>query len=378
MGDGSATPGPLDGVRIVDISRLLPGPYCTWLLASLGAEVIRVESPAGGDPARGMPPIVSGQGIFHAALDRGKHSVALDLRHPLGVEAFRVLLDSADVLVESFRPGTLAKAGLAPEDLLASRPGLVACSITGFGQTGPLSDHPGHDLNYQGYAGIVAACGGDPILPYPVQVADVAGGSLMAAVGILAALLERERTGKGRWLDVSMTEGVLALFAPHLAMALAEDRDHIPGGEMLSGGYGGYRTYRCADGGLVTVAPLEPKFWISLVATLGDEAPDTPDPGALAAMFIQRDRDAWVDLLKDACVGPALQAREVPGLAHFAMRGAFETVLGIPMAKSPFPWSARTGVRLLGEDTRPVLSALGIDVNALLGAGAAAIPPGME
>jgi crotonobetainyl-CoA:carnitine CoA-transferase CaiB-like acyl-CoA transferase len=304
--------------------------------------------------------------------------VALDLRHPEGVEAFRVLLDTADVLVESFRPGTLARAGLAPDELLATRPRLVACSITGFGQTGPLSDHPGHDLNYQGYAGIVAACGGDPIFPYPVQVADVAGGSLMAAVGILAALLERERTGQGRWLDVSMTEGVLALFAPHLAMALAEDRDHVPGGEMLTGGYGGYRTYRCAEGGLVTVAPLEPKFWISLVATLGDEAPETADPEALAALFARRPRDAWVELLKDACVGPALHAREVPGLAQFAMRGAFETVLGIPMAKAPFPWSARTGVRQLGEDTRPVLSALGVDVDALVASGAAAVPPGME
>ena len=378
MGDGSATPGPLDGVRIVDISRLLPGPYCTWLLGSLGAEVIRVESPAGGDPARGMPPIVSGHGVFHAALDRGKRSVALDLRHPLGVEAFRTMLDSADVLVESFRPGTLARAGLAPDALRVDRPHLVACSITGFGQTGPLRDHPGHDLNYQGYAGIVAACGGDPIFPYPVQVADVAGGSLMATVGILAALLERERTGAGRWLDVSMTEGALALFAPHLAMALAEERDHLPGGEMLTGGYGGYRTYRCADGGLVTVAPLEPKFWSSLVAALGGEAPDTPVPEALASLFARRPRDAWVDLLKEACVGPVLQAREVPGLEHFTARGAFETVLGIPMAKAPFPWSARSGVRQLGEDTRPVLSALGLDVDAMIRAGAAAVPPGME
>ena len=169
-----------------------------------------------------------------------------------------------------------------------------------------------------------------------------------------------------------MAEGALALFAPHLAVALAEDRDHIPGGELLTGGYGGYRTYRCEDGKLLTVAPLEPKFWVALAAQL-DDAPPMPDPETLAQLFLTRSRDDWVARLKDCCVGPALQAREVPGLAHFQHRKVFETVLCVPMPRAPFPWAQSAQVRPLGADTEPILAALDMDVDALLSAGAAAV-----
>ncbi len=361
---------PLAGVRVVDISRLLPGPYCSWILASLGAEVIRVEPPGVGDPSRSLPPIVAGQGVFHAALDRGKRSVALDIRREPAIEAFRTLVASADVLVESFRPGRLGEYGLGPAELCAANPKLIVSSITGFGQSGPLADLPGHDLNYLGYAGVVAACGGQRPEPYPIQVADIAGGSLMAVVGILAALLQRASTGKGRWLDVSMTEGTLALFAPHLATAAAQEDGILPGGELLSGGFAGYHTYRCADSRLLTVAPLEPKFWQRLLEIVPD-APPVPNSEDLAAMFSTRGRDEWVNLLTDCCVGPALEATEVPALEHFAVRNAFESVLGIPMPKAPFPWSASQEVSPLGADTEPVLSALAIDVEALVAAGVA-------
>lgn len=362
--------GPLSGIRVVDISRLLPGPYCTWLLSALGAEVIRVEPPGTGDPSRTLPPIVSGHGVFHAALDRGKRSVALDIRREPGTAAFRALVGSADVLVESFRPGRLAAAGLDPEELTQERPELIVCSITGYGQNGPLADVPGHDLNYQGYAGIVAACGGDRPRPYPVQVADVAGGSLMAVVSILGALLERERTGHGRWLDVSMSEGAMAVFAPHLAIAIAQEGGLTPGGELLSGGFAGYHTYRCADGLLLTVGALEPKFWARL-AELVPEAPALPEEAALVELFGSRNRDAWVELLSDCCVGPALNPEEVPTLEHFRTRGVFESVLGIPMPRAPFPWSQDCTVASLGRDTEPVLSALAIDVENLVAAGVA-------
>ena len=192
----------------------------------------------------------------------------------------------------------------------------------------------------------------------------------MAVVGILAALFQRAATGKGRWLDVSMTEGALALFAPHLATACAQEDGVLPGGELLSGGFAGYHTYRCQDGGLLTVAPLEPKFW-QRFQEIVPSAPAVPDTAALAALFESRSRDEWADLLADCCVGPALEPTEVPGLEHFVARNAFETVLGIPMPKAPFPWASSKKIAVLGQDTEPVLSALAIDVEGLVQSGVA-------
>ena len=361
--------GPLSGVRVVDMTRLLPGPFCSWYLQSLGAEVIRIESPAG-DMIRSLPPLVEGQGVFHAALDRGKRSVALDTRKAGGQEALRALLETADVFLESFRPGVLASAGLGPEALRERFPRLILCSITGFGQTGPLAELPGHDLNYAGYAGIVAACEGPETAPFPVQVADLAGGALTAALGVSAALVEQGKTGRGRWLDIAMTEGSLSLMAPHIAVALAEERDLRPGGELLTGGYGAYRTYNCRDNRWITVAPIEPKFWMRL-RELVEDAPSAPDAEALAALFATRDRDDWVSLLQDCCVGPALTAQELPEHPHFVARGCFEQVLGVAMPRAPFPWSASPVVPRLGQDTVELLSPLGVDVEALVSSGAA-------
>jgi crotonobetainyl-CoA:carnitine CoA-transferase CaiB-like acyl-CoA transferase len=365
-------PAPLAGIRVVDLSRLLPGPYCTWILASLGAEVIRIESPSGNDYTRLLPPVVEGTGIFFASLHRGKSSVALDTQHPMGQEALRVLLGTADVLVEGFKPGTLARAGLAPETLREQFPELVIASITGFGQTGPMAQEPGHDINYLGYAGVVTALGA-PEFPYAVQVADIAGGALMAAVGICAALTGRARTGEGRWLDISMTEGALALHMPHVATALAEKRDLAPGGEMLTGAYGGYRTYRCSDGQLLTFGPLEPKFWMAFLQKI--QQPDlAADPAELGALFATQPRDTWVRLLQGCCVGPALRTRELPHHPLFASRNSFETVLGVPMPKSPFRWGGPPLVPELGRDTEAILSALGLPVQDLIASGVAATP----
>jgi len=368
----SSEPGPLSGVRVVDLSRLLPGPYCTWLLASLGAEVIRIEAPGGNDYTRSLPPVIEGTSVFFASLHRGKRSVALDTRHPRGQDALRSLLETADVLVEGFKPGTLAKAGLAPQVLRARFPRLVIASITGFGQDGPLASTPGHDVNYLGYAGIVAAVGA-PELPYPVQVADVAGGALMAAVGISAALVGQVRTGQGRWLDISMTEGSLALHMPHVATALAEARDLVPGGEMLTGAYGAYRTYRCADDRLLTFGPLEPKFWFAFLEQIGQ--PElSADPAELAALFATRTRDDWMDLLSECCAGPALDTRELPDHPLFTERDCFEDVLGVPMPRSPFRWGGPPVVPALGRDTDEILGALGLPVDELVACGAAGRP----
>lgn len=350
--------GPLTGIRIVDVSRLLPGPFCSWYLASLGAEVVRVDPPRGGDYSRTLPPVVDGIGVFYTCIHRGKRSVSLDLRNPASHTAFHALLDSADVLLEGFKPGTLARSGLAPETLLQRHERLLVASITGYGQEGPLAQEPGHDLNYQGFAGVVAAAGTEQ--PYPVQVADVAGGALTAALSICAALLGRERgTLDRRWLDISMADGTLGLMAPHLAAAQAEGRALRPGGEMLTGGIPSYRAYRCADGRWLCVGALEPKFLAALMQQAG--GPPSAD------LFLSRPRDAWVELLQGCCVSAALEPDEVARHPHFAPR--FDAIGGIPMARAPFPWATSTSVAPPGQHTREILEPLGVDVQGLIDVG---------
>ncbi len=328
--------------------------------------MLRVEPPGGSDYTWSLPPLVGGQSVFFAAINRGKKSVALDLRGPDGRDLLLALLETADVLLEGFKPGTLARSGLDPAELAERFPELVICSLSGYGQTGPLALEPGHDLNYQGLAGIVAADGRGGA--WPVQVADLAGGALTAALAICASLVGRERGGGGQLLDISMTEGALALMAPHLAMASAEGRDLRPGGELLTGGMGSYRSYRCSDGRWLTVAPLEPKFWLRLCAQL-DEPPSAPTAELLAPLFASRTRDAWVEALQDCCVGPALTASELPAHPQHQARGAFEHVLGLPMARAPFPWDSSTEVPVLGQHSLEVLGPLCPDLQALVDAG---------
>jgi alpha-methylacyl-CoA racemase len=362
------TPPPLLGVRVLDLSRLLPGPYCTWTLAALGAEVIRIEPPTGGDYTRELPPVIDGHGVFFAAINRGKRSVTLDLRREEGREVFRALLKTADVLVEGFKPGVMGEIGLDPAELCAEHPRLILCSITGYGQTGPLAFEPGHDLNYQGYAGIIAAAGGEGT-PWPVQVADLAGGAQSAALSIVAALLGRLSHGRGAWLDCSMTEGSMALLTPHLATALAESRDLNPGGELLTGGYSAYRSYPCADGGWLTVAPLEPKFMARLVGVLSARAEegaelDTSEEG-FRRLFLTRPRDEWVRLLQGCCVGPALGAQELPTHPQHVARSVFEPVLGLPMVRAPFPWAQSPMVPGLGEGNQAILGPLDLPASLI-------------
>ncbi|MCP4804838.1 MAG: CoA transferase [Proteobacteria bacterium] len=359
--------GPLTGLRIVDVSRLLPGPFCSWYLSSLGAEVIRLEPPRSSDYTWNLPPLVQGRSVFFAAVNRGKKSVALDVRQTAGREAFHTLLGSADVLLEGFKPGSMAAIGLAPKDLVERHGHLVVCSLSGYGQTGPLALEPGHDLNYLGIAGIVAADGRPA--PHPVQIADLAGGALTAALSICAALVGRDRGAGSRLLDVSMAEGAMALLAPHLASAQAEQRALRPQGEMLTGGLANYRSYRCSDDRWITVGPIEPKFWGHLLGQLDE--PVEPTVESITALFATATRDEWVAKLQACCVGPALEAPEVPAHPQHVARGAFEDVIGVPMARAPFPWATSTEVPALGAHTRAILGPLGVDVDALITAGLA-------
>ena len=338
---GAGGARPLAGVRVLDLTRLLPGPACTWYLQGLGAEVIRVEDPEGEDWARRVPPLTrTGEGAWFAAVNAGKQSVHLDLKRPEGRAGLRRLLAGADVLIEGFRPGVMARLELDPRGLCAEFPRLVLASLSGFGQEGPLRDAPGHDLGYIGLTGALgvgARHQGLPELP-GLQVADLAGGALTAALSITAALLARERTGAGAWLDLSITEGTLALMAPILA-ATAEGCPPLPGAEPLTGGLPVYGLYRCADGGVVAVAALEPKFQDALerglARALGRPVPLTQV--AMTAAFAERPRDEWCAALADACVTPALEPREVLDHPLHRARGSVVGHGREARVRPPFP-----------------------------------------
>lgn len=338
---GSGGVRPLAGVRVLDLTRLLPGPACTWYLQGLGAQVIRIEDPDGEDWARRVPPFTAeGEGAWFAAVNAGKQSVHLDLKRAEGRDALRRLLAEADVLVEGFRPGVMARLGLDPAELCARQPRLIVASLSGFGQDGPLRGAPGHDLGYLGLTGALglgARHDGLPDLP-GLQLADLAGGALTAALAIAAALFGRERTGRGGWLDLSITEGTLALMAPVLA-AVAEGSPPAPGDEPLTGALPVYGLYRCADGGTVAVAALEPKFQVALEhglqRVLGRPVPLTRP--ALTQAFAERPRDLWCEALQQACVTPVLDPAEVLDHPVHRARGSVVGEGRQARVRPPFP-----------------------------------------
>ncbi len=387
---------PLEGVRILDLTRLLPGPFATLVLADLGADVVKIEDPRGGDWLRHLPPLVGeASGAFHA-LNRNKRSAAIDLRHPAGAAAFRRLARRADVVVESFRPGVLDRLGLGWEALHAEAPRLVLCSISGYGQDGPYRARAGHDLDYCAVAGVLAV-NGPPERPVPlgIQAADVAGGAWPAVAGILAALLGRAATGEGSHVDVSMTEGVLALLAMQLGIADARGAPLVRGGELLNGGAACYGVYRTRDGRFVALGALEPKFFAAVCAAAGrpELAERQLDEGGLGPraeleeLFAARTRDEWAALAAehpDACLAPVLEGDEPRADPQLRARGAFVSV--------DTPWEGRaipgvaSPVRLrgveaplrpaprAGEHTEEVLREAGFtagEIDALRREGAA-------
>ncbi len=347
---------PLQGVRVLDLSRLLPGPYATLVLADLGAEVVKLEDPRGGDPLRGVPPMVGrASGAFHA-LNRNKRSVAVDLRAEGGAEVLLRLASAFDVLVESFRPGVLERLGASPEALRARSPRLIVCSITAYGQTGPMRGLAGHDLNACALSGALALNGPpEEPLPFGVQPADLSA-AWIAVAGILAALHRRGVTGEGGMVDVSMAEGALGMLGMALGMAAAREAP-LRREELLSGGAACYRAYRTRDGRFVALGALEPVFFERFCAAAGrpELAAHQFDDGGrgpveeLAALFAARTRDAWAELgrREDVCLTPVLEGDEPLQQAQFLERGVFGTV-ATPWEGAELP-ALRTPVRLDGE-----------------------------
>jgi len=367
----------LEGVRILDLTRLLPGAYCTLLLADLGADVVKIEEPGRGDYMRWMGPVVGDQSALFNALNRNKRSAVLDLKSEPGREAFLKLAERADAVVEGNRPGVIDRLGIGWPVLHELNPRLVLCSITGYGQDGPLAGSAGHDINYMGIAGALSLNGqaGGPPVPLGVQVADLGGGGMGAAVAILAALYEVSRGGQGRHLDVAMMDGALAWTAAARADAAAGGEKAGRGTGRLTGAIPCYRVYRCADGYL-SVGALEPKFWAALCEALG--RPDLTArqfvTGAeaqavgveLEEIFARRTRAEWAERLAglEVCVEPVLELDEVAAHPQVRARGlVVETETGqeVRPAVVTDPGWRRLPPPRLGEHTAEILAEVGLE-----------------
>jgi alpha-methylacyl-CoA racemase len=372
----------LTGVRVLDLTRLLPGAFCSLLLADMGADVVKVEPPGSGDYMRWYPPLVDGQSALFNALNRNKRSITLDLKSEAGRELFKELAAGADVVVEGNRPGVLDRLGVGWSVLSELNTQLVMCAITGYGQSGPWAQRAGHDLNYMAIAGALSLNARTDEAPHPlaVQVADIGGGGQGAAVAILGALLEVARGGPGRFLDVSMTDGALTWLAVPLSQVRAQGEPIPRGMHRLTGRYACYDVYECADGGFMSVGALEPKFWRALCQAL--ERPDLVDDqyvegptqerlrSELAAVFARRPRREWEERLGglEVCCEPVLELDEVGGHPQVQARDLIrEFHTGAEIAPQvPFePDWRRRGPPRLGEHTFEVLGELGLGEERL-------------
>ncbi len=379
----SAAPsGPLAGVRVLDLTRLLPGPFASLVLADLGADVDKIEDTGAGDYLRLSPPLVGDTSGLFLALNRGKRSACLDLKKASAQAALLRLVERYDVLFEQFRPGVLDRLGLGHAALLARNPRLVVCALTGYGQDGPLAQRAGHDLNYLARAGVLGMQGpaDGPPQPPGFQLADV-GGGLTSVIGILAALHERARTGRGRVVDVSMVEASMGFAALGFGMLAS---GHVPrrGGEPVTGGIAIYATYATRDGRHVALGALEPKFWMAFCAGAGlqaDLAALVPGPHqielreTLRALFASRTRAEWEEFARqhDCCLEPVLEPGEVTSDAHLRARGVFfelDTPWGrVPQMRTPL--APRDAVPSppprQGEHTDALLREAGLDDAAI-------------
>jgi alpha-methylacyl-CoA racemase len=326
---------PLTGIRVLDFSTLLPGPMATLLLAEAGAEVIKIERPGSGEELRSYQPRFADTSVSFALLNRGKRSIAIDLKAPDALVRLHPLLQTADVVVEQFRPGVMDRLGLGYEALSAINPRIVYCAITGYGQSGPKAQVAAHDLNYQADAGmlsIAAGADGAPVVPGAL-VADIAAGSYPAVINILLALRSREQTGKGCKLDIAMTDGLLTFLYWGIGIGAATGGWPRPGGELLSGGSPRYQIYRTADGRFLAAAPLEDRFWANFCDAIGLAAEmrdDRKDPraarDAVAQIIARRSAAEWLSHFegKDVCCNVVRSLHEAMSDPQFAARDVFQ------------------------------------------------------
>lgn len=370
---------PLAGVRVLDLTRLLPGPVCTLHLADFGADVIKIEDTGAGDYARtlGAPPGKTAP-VF-SAINRNKRAMRLDLKKREGVEIFLRLVKDSHAVVEGFRPGVVDRLGVGFEDCRRVNPAIVYCAISGYGQTGPYRDIAGHDVNYCGYAGLVDQVGiegGDPAIPN-LQVADILGGAVVPAMGILAALIDAQRSGEGRYVDVSMTEGVLVHNVQALAAVANTGKVHPRGADFLSGREPCYSVYRTSDGRHMAVGSLEWKFWERVCDVL--ERPDlkachwerrTRDAKwgkeQTAAIFASKPQSYWIAKFagEDCCVTPVLALQESFDDPQVVARGMVSRENGVlqfapPLKMSEYEFEVERSAPAAGQHSDEILAEAG-------------------
>ena len=375
--------GPLESIRVVELGGIGPAPMCAMLLADLGAQVIRVERP-GAPPPLGIPERFQ-------LLNRGRDRLELDLKSAAGKEALLRLVEHADALIEGFRPGIAEKLGLGPDDCFARNPRLAYGRITGWGQTGPLASVAGHDINYIATVGALAAIGpaeGPPLPPLSL-VGDYGGGALYLALGVLAAILESRRSGRGQVVDAAMVDGAASLMTVVYGMYAAKLWHDERGANFLDGGAPFYACYETQDGKWISVGPLEPQFWSEMLRLLEIDPATLPDRSdrsswpllrdRLAAAFRQKTRDEWTEILgkSDACFAPVLGIGEAPAHPHHRERGTFVEVDGI-VQPAPAPRFSRTPATIrrsppeTREDPEAALRAFGLADDAVHAIRAAA------
>ncbi|SMH39292.1 CaiB/BaiF CoA transferase family protein [Azospirillum agricola] len=385
----SPAAGALDGLVVLDLTRLLPGAFCTQLLADLGATVVKIEEPGRGDYNRAFEPLNVAESGSFLLLNRNKKSVTLNLKTDEGKAILKRLAGQADVLVEGFRPGVMDRLGVGYAALAPDNPRLIYCAISGFGQDGPFARAPGHDLNYMAIAGalpLFGKAGEDPIVP-GLSIADQGGGSLMAAFGILAAVLGRRHSGRGQFVDVSMTDGVVAWLAYHAADRFFAGIEPKGGERRFLGQAPCYNVFRCADGRCITLGCIEENFWHRFCDLAGlEDLKDRQWPeGAEAAAQMARVGDLmasrscaeWMDLLgpadlpvapvnsmSEAFEHPQLKHREMLLHMHHPVEGRIPQ-LGFPIKFSGTPGRLRTPPPLLGEHTEEILATLGYDGDGI-------------
>lgn len=386
---------PLDGLRVLDLSRLMPGPLCTMILGDLGADVVKVEQPGMGDYARFAPPLIGDTGSAFLMLNRNKRSITLNLKNTEANKILCKLAQKADVFVESYQPGVADRLGVGYPAVSKVNERIIYCSISGFGQTGPYRDLVGHDLNYASYSGTIGATGfkgGPPVIP-AVQIADIQS-AIYGAVAIVAALYRREKTGKGEFIDVSLMDAAVASMIMPLSYLFAGTSTER-GESFLSGGAPFYNVYETKDGRFISIAPLEPRFWVELCNILGVEeyqdqqiAPIEVSQrirADLAQKFLDKNRDEWVKILngREVPCAPVYDVCEVPTDPQVKARQMiFEmetesfgrlNQLATPIRFSESPLTVRSDPPKLGQHTQQILLELGYsaaDVERLKTAGA--------
>jgi len=379
-------PHALAGIRVLDLSRMLPGPFATMMLGDLGAEVIKVEEPRTGDPTRHSPPLIAKTSAAFLHLNRNKKSIALDLKQPAARDIFLKLAATADCIIEQFRPGVVDRLGIGYETVREINSRVVYCALTGFGQTGPHAGRSGHDMNYLALAGVLGLTTderGKPVIP-GVQVADLAGG-MIAAYGILAALMARERTGRGQYVDVSMYDVMMAMLAIPASHHFAGKTTEVGGKYALSGAYPFYNVYETSDGKFMTLGALEPKFWANfcqrvgradLIARQFDDGQQRENLFAeVRAIFKAKTLGEWIDVMREAdcCCEPVLSLTEAFAHAQATARemaldmatpsGEASKQLGFAYKLSDTPPQVEQAAPALGEHTDDVLAALGISAD---------------